>query len=217
MTDSPFITFQKYTNEEEVLQSAKVLEASGIKYQIEVDQLSFDATFSKQDQIKDYLLKIKSSDFVNAQELLDSQANSDLDEIDESYFLFQYSDDELWDVLGKRDEWGQFNYLLAQKILKERGHQIDSAQLKQLNEERITTLSEPEKTQNKWIIRGYVLAICGGFIGLFIGWHLATFKKTLPNGTRVHGYSEEDRKHGNRIFIIGIFSVAFGTYMLLNS
>ncbi|MFM2286210.1 MAG: hypothetical protein RLZZ543_1707 [Bacteroidota bacterium] len=217
MTDSPFITFQKFNTEDEIHQAAKVLETAGIRYLIEVDQLSFDATFSKQDQLKEYLLKIQSSDFLSAQEHLDSQANTELDGIDESYFLFQFSDEELWDVLAKRDEWGQFNYLLAQKTLKERGHQIDPTHLKQLNEERITALSEPEKTQNKWIFRGYILAISGGIIGLFIGWHLATFKKTLPNGTRVHGYSLEDRKHGNRIFILGGLSFAVWVILLLNS
>ncbi len=41
-------------------------------------------------------------------------------------------------------------------------------------------------------------------IGLFIGWHLMSYKKTLPDGERVYGYNETDRKHAKRIFYIGI-------------
>ena len=47
------------------------------------------------------------------------------------------------------------------------------------------------------------------------GWHLSTYKKTLPNGDRVYGYSQSDRKHGNRILIIGAICFLVGlTYRI---
>src|SRR6187431_3066642 len=36
------------------------------------------------------------------------------------------------------------------------------------------------------------------------GWHLRTFKKTLPNGQRIYVYTTEDRKHGLTMMILGI-------------
>lgn len=47
-------------------------------------------------------------------------------------------------------------------------------------------------------------------LGIFIGWFLTTYKKTLPNGERVYEYNENDRKQGRRILFIGIviFAIA---------
>jgi hypothetical protein len=43
-----------------------------------------------------------------------------------------------------------------------------------------------------------------------------TFKKTLPNGSRIYAYSDNDRKQGNRILIIGgIFLVIWLLYRFL--
>ena len=41
-------------------------------------------------------------------------------------------------------------------------------------------------------------------IGLFIGWYLWSFKKTLPDGERIFAYSYKDRRHGKRIFYLSI-------------
>jgi hypothetical protein len=48
----------------------------------------------------------------------------------------------------------------------------------------------------------------GGFLGVFIGWHLLTYKKTLPNGNRIYAYSGNDRKQGNRILVLGAIFIA---------
>jgi len=45
---------------------------------------------------------------------------------------------------------------------------------------------------------------------------LLTYKKALPNGTRIYVYSNDDRKHGNRILIIGVvFLVIWLLYRFL--
>ena len=85
-----------------------------------------------------------------------------------------------------------------------------------IKKQRIIELSKPEEGQNSYIIIGYICAILGGLLGLFIGWHLLTYKKTLPNGSQVYAYSENDRKQGNRIVILGgIFLVLWILYRIL--
>jgi hypothetical protein len=61
-----------------------------------------------------------------------------------------------------------------------------------------------------WIIVGYITAFLGGVLGIFIGWHLLSFKKTLPDGQRVYEYDTNARKHGQKILIIGIVCLTFG-------
>lgn len=70
-------------------------------------------------------------------------------------------------------------------------------------------LAKPDQRNRGWIYAGYFFAFPGGLLGIFIGWHLSTFKKTLPNGEKVYGYNVKDRTHGNRILIIGLVMLVF--------
>ncbi len=53
-------------------------------------------------------------------------------------------------------------------------------------------------------------------MGVFIGHHLNTAKKTLPNGERVYVYNAEDRSHGKWIYFIGIVMFLFVIYRFLS-
>ena len=65
------------------------------------------------------------------------------------------------------------------------------------------------------MIAGYVLAALGGIVGVFIGHHLNTTKKTLPNGQRVYIYNADDRAHGKWIFFLGSAMFLFVMYRYL--
>ena len=93
---------------------------------------------------------------------------------------------------------------MAQKILIDRGQTINDDLINSLRKQRIEDLSKPEQGQKTWIYAGYLFAILGGLIGVFIGWYLWTYKKTLPDGQKVYAYSDSDQKHGRNIFIIGV-------------
>lgn len=133
-----------------------------------------------------------------------------LDEIDTDYYLFGFSNDELLDLIAKSDEWSKLDYLLAQKILRDRGQGLSEEELEAIKMERIAELSKPEENQQKRIVAGYVFAVLGGFVGMFIGWHLLTHKKTLPNGDSVFAYVPKDRKQGRIIFILGSIFLVVG-------
>ena len=124
--------------------------------------------------------------------------------IDSDYHLFQFTDEELMEVIFKSDEWSPLDLVLAQKILKERGKEIDIIQTSKLKQERLVELSKPDKSETLWIVLGYIFSLFGGILAIIIGWLLLSQKKTLPNGVRVYANSPSDRKHGNRIFLLGI-------------
>src|SRR5690606_8199742 len=115
-----------------------------------------------------------------------------------------FSNEELYEILLKSDEWNAFDYTLAQKILIHRGKSIDKELLNTLKKERLKDLAKPEGNQKSWIIGGYIFSIFGGLLGLIIGYFLWTSNKTLPNGQKVFSYSENDRRHGKYIFFIGL-------------
>jgi amino acid transporter len=108
------------------------------------------------------------------------------------------------EVIIKADEWSPFDFVLARKILAERGKNMSDEDIAAINEKRIAELKVPDAPQTYWIVLGYIFALIGGLLGIFIGWFLMNYKKTLPDGEMVSEYSERDRKHGKRIFYIGI-------------
>jgi hypothetical protein len=210
MTEEQYLTFQKFSDKDSATELAEVLEASNIDFVVE-DTSGINTTFTNSDAHKEFRLKLKKEDFERAHALLLQISSKQLASVDKEYYLFGFTDEELIEIVTKPDEWGQFDYLLAQRLLKERGKEINPELADALRKQRIAELAKPEESPRSMIYAGYVVAVLGGIISVFIGWHLLTHKKTLPNGDRVYGYITSDRKHGKRIFLLGIIFVVLWT------
>jgi hypothetical protein len=130
-------------------------------------------------------------------------ASSDLSQVDPDHYLFGFTNEELLALLAVPDEWSEFDYQLAIIILKDRGHEVSPEIVDELRQDRLRELAKPDTKNRVWIVIGYLLAAMGGLLGIIIRWHLATFKKTLPNGERVYDYSPRAREHGQRIGLMG--------------
>lgn len=211
MEDSKFITFQKFNFKEDAVELASFLRESEIEYRIEDTSSGLDGNFGNTDLTKDYLIKLLQRDFEKADDLLLQLSSNLVETADSSHYLFDFSNEELKEIIVKKDEWSHFDYLLAQRILEERGEEINPEQIEFYRKQRIEDLSKPEEHQATWIFIGYFFAFLGGFLGIFIGWYLRTHRKTLPNGDRVFNYSQSDRKNGGRILFIGIASLILWT------
>jgi hypothetical protein len=200
--NSIYLTFQKYQDPELAKEIARLLHENKIEFEIEDHNQFFDPSFANNKVDPNIILKLKPEDFKRADYILHKYYAQQLDSVDKEYYLFDFSDDELEEIISKPDEWGKFDYQLAQRILKERGKEVNPNEIEYLKIQRINDLSKPEATSKFWIILGYVSAILGGVLGFIIGWVLAHFKKTLPNGQRVYNYVESVRKHGKIIFYL---------------
>ncbi len=53
------------------------------------------------------------------------------------------------------------------------------------------------------VTAGYVMAILGGLIGVFIGQYLAGHRTTLPDGKIIFSHTDEVRRHGRYILTLG--------------
>ena len=204
-----FLIFQKFNTESQAEDFGSLLNENRIEFLIENISINFDPILSNNEFGKEFCVKIKKDDFEKANDILREKAKTEINEVQDDYYLLSFSDEELIDVIEKSDEWNKFDVELAQKLLKERGNEITNEQINELKKQRIIELSKPEKGQSIYIIIGYICAILGGLLGIFIGWHLLTYKKTLPNGNRIYAYSENDRKQGNRILILGAVFIVF--------
>lgn len=209
-----FVEFQRFSSKTELQKVIKILAENNIEYIIEDVSVNLEPVLSSNKLGLEFLLKIEQVNFEKANKILDEFYSFEIYEIENDYYLFSFSDDELLEVIIKSDEWNKFDVKLAQKILRLKGKGLSNLEIGKIRAQRIIELSKPEKKQSIWIFVGYISSILGGFLGIFIGWHLLTFKKTLPNGNRIYNYSNEDRKHGNQILILGILSIII--WILIN-
>ncbi len=205
-----FIAFKNFPTRIQAKEVEILLNKNNIKTVLADNIAPVDITFSGSTLQNQYEIKIDPADFANAQEILEKDTENLLNQVDKDYYLLSFSNEELYDVLLKSDEWNVFDYKLAQKLLTERGKNIDPEILASLKKERLKILAKPEENQKPWIIAGYLFSLLGGGIGIVIGYSLWTSKKTLPNGERVYSYNDADRNHGKTIFILGtiIFPLA---------
>lgn len=212
MTEN-FIAFKNFPTQIQAKEVEMLLNKNNIKTVLADNIAPVDITFSGSTLQNQYEIKIDPDDFTKAEEILEKDTENLLNQVDKDYYLLSFSDEELYDVLIKSDEWNVFDYKLAQKLLTERGKNIDPDMLTSLKKERLKILAKPEENQKPWIIAGYIFSLLGGGIGIVIGYSLWTSKKTLPNGERVYSYNEADRKHGKTIFILG--SIIFPLVLLV--
>lgn len=209
-----FLTINKFSDEDSYNNLLYILEKDGIPYQTEVFRERIEPIYLTT-LPAEYHVKVAAEQFVRVNELLYKIAAEEISKVDKSYYLFDFSDQELYNILAKPDEWSAFDYQLSQKILADKGKAVDTDFIATLRKARLENLAKPEGKQSNQVILGYLFAMTGGLIGIAIGWNLRTSKRTLPNGEQIFNYQENDRKHGLRIQILGIFMVIF--WILFNS
>jgi predicted Rdx family selenoprotein len=214
-----FETFLNFNDEDLARFVAEKLKDNNVEFIVEKSKPLLDASLVDTSIDRNIHIKLRRQDFQKGDQALEDYYKAQLTNIDSEYYLLSFSDDELKDVITKPDEWGHFNYQLAQKLLKERGHDIEESMLSKLKADRIKDLAQPEKASRLLLFFGYCFIPFGLIVGFLIGRHLFHSKKPLPNGQLVFSYTEADRKHGNRIMIITgvifILSIVFWAIMLI--
>jgi hypothetical protein len=211
-----FLTYQRFNDIALANELAGQLDEHGIKYYLEEGPQVFNPSFALNNALKEYEVKIKAADFEKVNQLLRDDESKNTNNVDKDYYLFAFSNEELIDVITKADEWNAFDVVLARKILAERGKPFDDKAITAIKEKRIEDLKKPEPSQSGWIVVGYVFAVLGGFLGFFIGWYLFTYKKTLPDGERVYGYIESDRRQGKIIFYLSFIGLIVAIILKIN-
>ncbi|WP_448702238.1 hypothetical protein ACFGVR_07900 [Mucilaginibacter sp. AW1-3] len=214
MMEPEFLTFRKFSDMAFAGGLTDLLDDNRIPYQVETSPLIVNPLLASGAELSlEYIIKLQPQDFNTVNTLLEVYEEKAVEEVEPDHYLFDFTDEELHDVLKNNSKWSAFDQVLARKILDERGAPVTDEQIEEYREEEIELLSRPEESEATWIIIGYLSAFLGGFLGIFIGAMMWKFKKTLPNGERIYAYTDTSRINGLIILIIGIivFAIAIGS------
>lgn len=213
-----YSTFKRFIHREEAEDLVLFLKEHDIHCRLKDNTMHFDASFSNNPMLNDFHVEVASQDFLRADELLQTEMQKYIEEIEPDYYLFSFSDDELLEIVRKRDEWSSFDFVLAKKLLNQRGIELDSVTIQENFENRVEELRLDEKATQWMVLGGYLAAFSVIFLvflpefaipfALLMGVTLRFRYKTLPTGEKVSFYDVSSRKHGLIIIVLSIlFSI----------
>jgi len=204
--DNTFIPYRRFDTMQIAQEFIEKLNESGIIFELDEYPKETGTLFYNLSE-NGIQINLCQDDFDKANSI--TLQDNELNGINEDYYLYDFSDEELIEVLVKPYEWGEIDRTLAPKILIQRGYNLEDLDIEQKKEDYIQALAQPQKESLLLIIVGYGFAIVGGLLGLAIGWGLDNMKTSLPNGKQVYTYTEKCRKHGMRIFKLGVIMLTF--------
>jgi hypothetical protein len=209
-----YITIHKFSNNEEALEACALLGEHEIIYSIEEEKLAFDVAFSYSTAPYSIHLKVREEDAEAALKLL-NVSSPDEPGVTFDSFLNEFSDEELKEVIYKKDEWQEEDIERADLILQQRGIRYSEADKSRLWQERLEEMRRPQRGSIGWIIFGFVISLLGGLIGIVMGLAFGTLKKRDPEGRKFYVYDARTRNLGLLMVVAGIIvflTVAFFGY-----
>ncbi|HEY1114517.1 MAG TPA: hypothetical protein VGE66_13190 [Chitinophagaceae bacterium] len=198
----PFVVFQSFSDPVLAETIAGKLQEQAVPFELEDTSSPIDPLIIGSDMNADIRIKLQPADFARGHAVLDAYYAPLLASVEPGYYLFDFTDRELEQIVQNPYEWGRFDYLLAQKLLKDRGYDVVPEELEGFKELQLQEMARPESVHRSWIWLGYLMAVCFSPLGIFYGGTLASFKKTLPDGRRIYAYADDVRTHGRRVLVI---------------
>lgn len=199
---SEFLTYSKFYTKEEAEEFAALLDANNIIFDAERQKAILDTVYVGEDSEPNYIVKVRQEDFSKVNELMKREAEKHMENVTSDYYLFQFTNEELADVIRKPEEWNYLDQLLAQKILKERNVTLESIPADAiLNTE---DLVHPSRIEFIWLFLSFIGAIVFPYVGFVVGLVLVFSKRTLKDGSKMNMFDNFTRNYGWILLGMGI-------------
>lgn len=207
--------FASFESDAELEMFQGLLEENEIHHQVEEIPPQPDSVFGGPPSKEKYRVHVDASQFERVSEILDQKAREMVVSVPEDHYLLEFTDEELFDILKKPDEWSRQDHLLAMLILKERGQEVTKEEVEQWMEERVEFLNQPIKGRKGSLVLGYIFSFMGGLLGVLIGWYHWKGSKKAADGSREAMFDADTRKQGKQIFWLGIAAIVLWPVILI--
>jgi hypothetical protein len=103
MTESKYSLFQTFSLQEEALELNNLLKEGQVRSTFH-DSNKTSSNILNPTIVSSFSIYIHEDDFKKANVILEKQAEKIINNIDKDYYLFSFTNDELYDILFKKDE-----------------------------------------------------------------------------------------------------------------
>ncbi|WP_127132557.1 hypothetical protein [Pseudoflavitalea rhizosphaerae] len=199
---SSFLTWSKFYTKEEAEEFAALLDANNIVFDAERLRAPLDNIYLGEDSEPKYVVKVRQQDFGKVESLVNKEMEKQIDDLPSDYYLFQFSDEELLEVLQMPEDWNHLDQTLAKRLLQQRNVKTDGlAVLSVFNKEEI---DGKERISTNTLVITYLLAIIFAIVGMLMGALMITAKRTMKDGSKMPLYDNWTVNQGWIVFNIGL-------------
>ncbi|MBC7775064.1 MAG: hypothetical protein H7246_06455 [Phycisphaerae bacterium] len=212
--------YDKFHNPADAKPLISLLKSNGILHEVEVpkqltDTLIVGEAIAFAPKV---FVKLRPHDFQRVNKLVEEDMLRLIEEgkIDlKQHFLYEFTNAELWDVIGKPDEWNYDTMVIAKYLLESRGVEVSTAQLDFMKEDRLLKIRKPKKGNEIWMVVLLFLNLFG-FAPNLASWLLMSiicfgmayyYWKDVtidPNGKKFYTFDSKTRNRGKAIFILAV-------------
>ena len=179
-----YVSFQLFNSVDSAKEVEQLLKEKGIKTILKDTPSTFDAALGISTKHESELF-VPASELQKAKEVMNTMIDSQVIDVDKEHYLFGFTNEELYEVILKEEEWSRFDVQLAGNILKERGIEEPDELYEPLIESKRKEFSEHTKASIAYLFFGYFFSIARGIIGGGMGANLYHSKNELPNGEKI--------------------------------
>lgn len=199
-----FITYRKFTDTESAEEVCELLRNNEVEYRL-LDSSHSYVKFAGYSQIDPgIIINIQSGNFERADKILDLYYLKQIETVDKSHYIFEFTDEELKEVVKNPYDWGSLDFHLAKKLLKDKGFEFSPGYVEDRKAEKLKELSKVRNVSTYKLILGYMFSILMPAVGLIIGLLIINTRNVLPNGQKPNAYTNSDRLHGKVMIAISI-------------
>lgn len=206
--NTSLVTLYSFSNREDATNAILVLKQHGIDYEIDDSAPSVDPFFAYNTAAYSIHLKVREKDEAKALELISTSftehISDEIENVTSESLMEKYSNEELKEVIRKKDEWDEDDIIRAERILAARGIILTQEEKEQLWQQRLEETMQPQKGNIGWLLLGFTVALMGGLFGVAIGASYFFLKKRDMLGRRHYMFDHTTRISGLCMMLIGI-------------
>ena len=116
---SSFKEYQSFISADAGQPLIELLFKHGVVFETGYDKPVYDAKMAFNETETRFVVRLHPEDFDRARALEDEASEALVADADPGHYLFGFSDDELFEVVMKRDEWSSYDVALAGRILRQ--------------------------------------------------------------------------------------------------
>ena len=151
-----FLPYQSFATEVVAQPLLELLERHRVPVETGWAKPDFDVSMANNATDTRFVVRLQPADFERARELEEQGNETLMAEAPFDHYLFDFDDDELFDILVKPDEWNSYDVSLARHILRQRGREVSPDTVRLLRRNRLAEMTKPEPSQSVWLLfRGH--------------------------------------------------------------